>query len=67
MYRILKAEMVRTNVQNSELASILGVNLATISRKMNRKDGFFSLDEAIKVKKALGVQMPLEDLFKWED
>lgn len=67
MYRILRAEMVRTNVQNSELASILGVNLATISRKMNRKDGVFSLDEAIKVKKALGAEMPLEVLFKWED
>lgn len=66
MYPNLEAELKRKNIKRSDLAQLLGHNIGTISGKMNG-DSDFTFGAAIKIKKFLGVDMPLEDLFMWTE
>ena len=62
MFLNLKAEMIRKNVTSGDLAELLKVTQSTMSLKINGK-AKFTLDEAIAIKKALGVDMEIEELF----
>lgn len=62
MFRNLEAELKRKNVTQSELAKVLGISSNTISRKMNGESEF-TLREVMKIKKTLGVSIPVEELF----
>lgn len=63
MFPNLRAEMARRNITGYELADKIGVTNSTFSQKFNGKS-LFDLDEAISIKKALGTDMPLEQLFE---
>lgn len=65
MFPNLRAEMARINISGMELAKIIGVANSTFSQKFNGKFEF-TLEEAKNIKKALGTEMPLEELFKVE-
>ena len=65
MYSNLKAEMARRDVTITEIAKVLRVRIGTVSVKMRK--GKFTLAEAVKIKKYLGVDMPLEELFEVEE
>lgn len=62
MYRNLEAEMVRKGFTQSRLAELLNLNSSTISLKMNGKRDF-SLNEAMRIKELLRVDIPIEELF----
>ena len=66
MYPNLRAEMARKNVTLSWLADQIGMNVSTLSEKMNGK-AKFTLDEAKKIKKALDVDLSIDELFEKED
>lgn len=66
MYPNLRAEMARKNVTLSWLADQIKMHVSTLSEKMNGKANF-SLDEAKKIKKALGVDLSIDDLFYKEE
>ena len=63
MYPNLRAEMARKNVNMTYLAEHLGVTLGTLSLKINGKNEF-SFGEAVQIKRLLGVDMALEELFE---
>ena len=62
MYRNLEAEMVRKGITQNQLAELLKLNSSTVSLKMNGKRDF-SLNEAMRIKDILNVDIPLEKLF----
>lgn len=62
MYRNLEAEMVRKGITQNQLAELLKLNASTVSLKMNGKRDF-SLNEAMRIKDILNVDIPLEKLF----
>ena len=62
MFLNLKAEMIRKSMTSGDLAKLIDVTQATMSQKINGK-AKFSLDEAIAIKNALGVDMEIEELF----
>lgn len=68
MYPNLRAEMARKNMSISKLATESGLCMARLYDKLNGKSqrGFW-LDDAIEIKAVLGVDMPLEELFKKEE
>lgn len=63
MYRNVKAEMSRKGIILEDLAEALGVTVSTVSQKLNGKYPI-TLAEAKIIKKRLGVDMPLEELFE---
>jgi DNA-binding Xre family transcriptional regulator len=63
MYLNLKAEMARKNVTLTELANMTGMKLGTLSVKINGKSDF-TFSEASNIKKALKVDIPLDELFQ---
>ena len=65
MYPTLRAEMARKNIMNKDIATLLGKTEQTISIKMNGKniETGFTLDEAIKIRDYLDVDIPLDELF----
>ena len=63
MYPNLRAEMARRGVTISQLAAVIGVQLQTLSRKLNGGSEF-TLTEAYAIKDYLGLTMPIEVLFK---
>ena len=63
MYPNLRAEMARKNVTIAQVAAALGVQPATISRKMIGTNDF-TLTELLAIKDFLKVEMPVEELFK---
>lgn len=63
IYPNLKAEMARKGFSQKDLAKALNMYEPGISYKMHSKSGF-TVTEAIRVKKLLGVEMPLEVLFE---
>lgn len=65
MYPNLKAEMVRRDVKLADLAKELGITVSTISLKLNGKYPL-TWDEAIKIKRFIGVDIPIEVLFSEE-
>ena len=62
MYKNLKAEMARAGITQQEMARRLGMTPATLSLKLNGK-AKFSLSDANLIKTALGVDIPLDELF----
>lgn len=63
MFPNLKAEMARRSITALKLSELCGINNATLNGKLNGKIGI-TLKEAISIKKALGIDMDLEDLFE---
>lgn len=63
MYPNLNAEMARLGITRKELAQKINMAEATLSFKMNGKTKF-TFDEILKIKEMLGVDIPLEELFK---
>ena len=67
MYRNLKAELVRHNISNIEIAKRLGITKGTASLKVNGK-AKISLDEAFSFQNLIyeksGITIPVEELFK---
>lgn len=65
-YPNLNAEIARKNLTLLALSRKIGIATSSLSNKLNMKVAF-SLDEALKIKKALNVEMPIESLFKKEE
>ena len=67
MYRNLKAELVRHNISNIEIAEKLGITEGTASLKVNGKTKV-SLEEAFIIQDLIneksGTTIPIEELFK---
>lgn len=63
MYPNLFTEMLRQNLSGLKLLSLAGLKYSTVWPKL-RHGGKVTLEEAIKIREALGVDMPLEVLFK---
>ena len=63
MYPNLRAEIARRGVTLSQLAEVIGVTLQTMSKKINGGSEF-TLNEAYAIKDFLGVDAPIEELFK---
>ena len=67
MYRNLKAELVRHNISNIDVAKKLGLTKGTASLKINGKTKI-SLEEAFDIQDLIheksGITIPIEELFK---
>lgn len=66
MFPNLLAEVARKGWTMKTFASRLGMATTNLSMKMRGKNGF-TLEEAKSIKKVLGVTMPLDDLFMWDE
>lgn len=67
MHSNLRAEMARMRITSSDIAkNCLGIRLSTLSSKMHGKSDFY-FREAVAIKEYLGVDMPLEELFRKDD
>jgi hypothetical protein len=68
MYSNLRAEMARKKMSVSSLALEAGLCMPRLYDKINGKSKRgFSIKEGIAIKEVLGVDMPLEELFKEEE
>lgn len=63
MYPNIKAELARKNMTVSDLSDKTGINLSTLYGKL-RGSYQVTVSEAISIKTALGVDIPLEVLFE---
>ena len=67
MYKNLKAELVRSNISNGDIATTLGITPGTASLKVNGK-AKVSLDEAFMIQDLIfeksKIFIPIEDLFR---
>lgn len=63
MFPNLNAERARKGVTLEDLAKVLNIRTATMCEKLNGKYPI-TLDEAIKIKSYLEVDMPLDKLFE---
>ena len=63
MYSNVKAELARRNMTVVDLAALTGIRYQTLNDKLNGKFKL-TLDEAKKIKEALGVDIPIEQLFE---
>lgn len=66
MHRLLKAEMVKKNMTIMKLASEIGISEKTLRNKINGETDF-TLPEAQAIRRILGSEMTLDDLFATED
>lgn len=62
MYPNLRAELTRRGLTMSEFAKRIGMSPQGLSYRMNGKRNF-TYPEALRIKKELGVDIPLEILF----
>ena len=62
MYKNLNAELARMGWTRKDLALAANIRYQTLSEKMNGKTAF-TFPEAIKIKKAMKIDMPLEQIF----
>lgn len=62
MFPNLKAELSRKKITRVTLAKAIGMQEITINSKIQGKNKF-KLEDMIKIKEFLGVDMPLEELF----
>lgn len=62
MYANVKAELARKNMTIVDLSAKTGIRYQTLADKI-RGDSILTVDEALKIKEALGVDMPIEELF----
>ena len=63
MYRNVKAELARQGLKLEDLAEALNLTIGTVSMKLNGKYPI-TFREAVRIKAILGVDTPLEELFK---
>ena len=63
MYRNLDAELKRKDITRGELARQMKLTPSTMSLKLNGKSEI-SLKEAMKIKSIIGVDIPIEELFR---
>lgn len=63
MYSNVKAELARRNLTVVDLSNMTGIRYQTLVDKINGKYPLM-LDEAKKIKEALGVDIPIEELFE---
>jgi len=66
MYRNLEAELARQGITKTKVAQELGITLGTLSLKLSGKYKI-TLPEAIKIKKILNVDLPIELLFETKE
>ena len=66
MYRNARAEMVRAGFTITALAAEMGNTVATWSDKLNGKRDI-TLNEAVRFKKIVKSNLPIEELFKTEE
>ena len=66
MYRILRAEMVKTDISVKELAMKIDITERSLRNKINGVTDF-TLTEALKIRPIVSPNMSLEDLFKKYD
>lgn len=66
MYLNLEAEFKRKNVKRADIAAVLDCNISTVVKKM-AGDTQFTFVEVCKIKKFLGVDIPLETLFEFTE
>jgi antitoxin component HigA of HigAB toxin-antitoxin module len=63
MYSNVKAELARRNMTVVDLSNMTGIRYQTLVDKINGKYKL-TLDEAKKIKEALGVDIAIEELFE---
>lgn len=63
MFKNLRAEIIRHGFTMSEFAPKIGLSAQSFSSRVNGKTDF-SVREAIAIKKELGSEMTLEELFE---
>lgn len=66
MYPNLRAELARKNWTVGYLASLLDISPSNMSLRMNGKMDF-SLTEARSIKKWLGIDMTIDELFERDE
>ena len=62
MYVNVKAELARKNMSIVDLSNATGIRYQTLADKI-RGDTVMTVDDALKIKKALEVDIPIEELF----
>jgi len=65
MYRNLEAELARRGITRAELAKVLGINIATMSEKLNY-NGRLKLSEAQTIRDELFPDHTVDYLFATE-
>jgi len=65
MFSTLKAEMARQDINIGQLAEKTGIPRQRLASKINGTRKLL-MNEAVSIKKALGIDMPLETLFENE-
>lgn len=63
MFPNVKAELSRRGITLTDLARVLGCTVSTVCMKLNGKTPL-TLAEAKTIKKYIGVDLPLEELFE---
>jgi len=66
MFNNLRAEMVRAGVDVSALSERCGMKVGALYARLNGTTPF-SLEEARRIKNALNVDLPIEELFARKD
>lgn len=62
MYMNVKAELARKNMTIVDLSTATGIRYQTLADKI-RGETILTVEEAMKIKQALDVDMPMEELF----
>lgn len=62
MYKNLNAELARMGWTRKDLSNATNIRYQTLNEKMNGKS-VFTLKEAFEIKKAMKIDMPLEQIF----
>lgn len=66
VFKNLKAEMVRKGITNERIAELLGINVCTVSAKLNSYDRL-KFNEAKKIQSELFPECSVDYLFETED
>ena len=62
MFPNVRAEMARRYLTVEDLSNLSGIKYSTLSQKLSGSRPL-TLDEAVRIKTALSVEIPLEELF----
>lgn len=63
MYPNLKAELARVNMSLKDLSKAINMPYSTLVDKVAGRSEF-TFQEAVDIRKAIGVDIPLDELFK---
>ena len=66
MFPNIKAELARKEMTIVDLSNATGIRYQTLWCKL-KGDYQFTVDEAMRIKQAIGVDMPIEELFERKD